>query len=79
VETDQREAILPLVLAGAGTTFLPAMLAAEAGSRGATIASLDPPLVRRIGIVHRSGPLSPAATTFLALARSAAPAEGPST
>jgi len=53
VETDQREAILPLVLGGAGTTFLPAPLAAEAGRRGATIASLDPPLVRRIGIVHR--------------------------
>jgi DNA-binding transcriptional LysR family regulator len=69
VETDQREAILPLVLGGAGTTFLPAPLAAEAGRRGATIASLDPPLVRRIGIVHRSGPLSPAARAFLELAR----------
>ncbi|MEA2398857.1 MAG: hypothetical protein QOK25_2413 [Thermoleophilaceae bacterium] len=69
VETDQREAILPLVLAGAGTTFLPAPLAAEAGRRGAIIASLDPPLVRRVGIVHRSAPLSPAASAFLALAR----------
>jgi DNA-binding transcriptional LysR family regulator len=68
VETDQREAILPLVLGGAGTTFLPAPLAAEAGRRGAIIASLDPPLVRRVGIVHRSGPLSPAATAFLELA-----------
>ena len=72
VETDQREAILPLVLGGAGTTFLPAPLAAEAGRRGATIASLDPPLLRRIGIVHRSGPLSPAASAFLELARPAA-------
>jgi LysR family carnitine catabolism transcriptional activator len=69
VETGQREAILPLVLAGAGTTFLPAPLAAEAGRRGAIIASLDPPLVRRVGIVHRSAPLSPAASAFLALAR----------
>jgi len=69
VETDQREAILPLVLAGAGTTFLPAPLAAEAGRRGAIIASLDPPLVRRVGIVNRSAPLSPAASAFLALAR----------
>jgi LysR family carnitine catabolism transcriptional activator len=68
VETGQREAILPLVLAGAGTTFLPAPLAAEAARQGATTASLDPPLVRRIGIVHRPGPLSPAATAFLALA-----------
>lgn len=71
VETDQREALLPLVLAGAGTTFLPGPLAAEAERRGAVIAPLDPPLWRQIGIVRRDGPLSPAAAAFLALARPA--------
>lgn len=69
VETDQREALLPLVLAGAGTTFLPGPLAAEAARRGAVIAPLDPPLWRQIGIVRRDAALSPAAAAFLALAR----------
>jgi DNA-binding transcriptional LysR family regulator len=68
VETAQREAILPLVLAGAGTSFLPAPLAAEAAERGAVVASLQPVLRRRIGFVHRRGPLSPAAVAFLRLA-----------
>ena len=68
VETGHREAILPLVLAGAGATILPAPLAAEAARQGATVTSLDPPLRRRIGLVHRRGPLSPAATAFMTLA-----------
>ena len=68
VVTAQREAILPLVLAGAGTTFLPAPLAAEAAARGAVVASLDPPLLRRIGVIRRQGPISPAAEAFVALA-----------
>ena len=38
VETDQREALVPLVLAGAGTTLLPAGLAHEASARGAVVA-----------------------------------------
>ena len=69
VETGQREAILPLVLAGAGTTFLPAPLAQEAARRGAVVSSLTPSLSRRIGLVQRRGALSPAATAFVALAR----------
>jgi DNA-binding transcriptional LysR family regulator len=68
VETGQREAILPLVLAGAGTSFLPSPLAAQAANQGAVVASLDPPLHRRIGLVHRSGPLTPAARAFVGLA-----------
>jgi len=68
VETGQREAILPLVLAGAGTTFLPAPLAAEAARRGAVVASLTPRLGRKIGLLHRRGPLSPAARAFVAMA-----------
>lgn len=68
VETGQREAIVPLVLAGAGTTFLPAPLAADAARRGASVAPLEPPLRRRIGLVHRRGPLSPAAEAFVSRA-----------
>ena len=68
VETGQREAIIPLVLAGAGTSFLPASFAAEAGRQGAVVATLDPPLHRRIGLIHRRGPLTPAARSFTELA-----------
>jgi DNA-binding transcriptional LysR family regulator len=60
VETAQREAIVPLVLSGAGCAFLPAPLAYDARRRGAVVAPVDPPLVRTIGLLHRPGPLSPA-------------------
>lgn len=68
VEAAQREAILPLVLAGAGITFLPAPLARLAAEQGAVVARLDPPLHRTIRLVHRRDALSPAATEFVALA-----------
>jgi LysR family carnitine catabolism transcriptional activator len=64
VETAQREALLPLVLAGAGTTFFPGPLAEEAARRGAVVRSLDPPLRRTIGLLFRRGSLSPAAAEF---------------
>lgn len=69
VELSHREAILPLVLAGAGASLLPAPLARRAGAQGATVRPLVPPVTRRIGLQHRSGPLSPAATAFVALAK----------
>ena len=68
VETDQRDALIPLVLAGAGTTFLPATLARAAGQLGASVRSTTPRLRRTIVVVHRDGELGPAATRFLALA-----------
>lgn len=68
VQTAHREALLPLVLAGAGTTFLPEPLARQAAQRGATVARLSPPLRRTVGLVHRNGPLAPAAEAFIALA-----------
>ena len=68
VETDTREAIVPLVLAGAGAALLPATLAREAGRRGAVVRAAHPRIVRRIGLVQRDGPLSPAARAFSALA-----------
>jgi LysR family transcriptional regulator, carnitine catabolism transcriptional activator len=67
VETSHREAIVPLVLAGTGATVLPAPLAHDAAARGAVVADLDPPVRRRIGLVHRPGPLSPAARAFVRL------------
>jgi DNA-binding transcriptional LysR family regulator len=68
VQTAAREAIIPLVLAGAGATLLPAALAAEAQRRGAIVRSARPPITRTVGLIHRRGLLSPAATTFLELA-----------
>jgi DNA-binding transcriptional LysR family regulator len=69
VQTAQREALLPLVLAGAGTTFLPGPLAAAARQQGAAVFELAPRLVRRIALFHRDGPLSPAAAAFVALTK----------
>ena len=67
VQTLHRDAIVPLVLAGAGATLLPEALAREAGRRGAVICQTDPALSRRIAVVHRAAVLSPAAAGFLAL------------
>jgi DNA-binding transcriptional LysR family regulator len=69
VETSQREAIAPLVLSGAGTSFLPARLAEPLAAQGAVIARLVPTLSRTIGLVHRPSPLTPAARAFVELAR----------
>jgi len=68
VQTAAREAIIPLVLAGAGAALLPAPLAQEAQRRGAVVRSARPPITRTVGLIHRQGPLSPAAEAFLALA-----------
>ena len=70
VETDQREAIVPLVLAGAGATVVPRPMAAVAAQQGAIVASLRPALHRQLGLIHRDAPLSPAARAFIELARS---------
>ncbi len=67
VETGAREAIVPLVLAGAGAALLPVPLAQEAGRRGAVVRAARPRIVRRIGLVHRDGQLSPAARAFVAV------------
>ena len=70
VETDQREAIVPLVLAGAGAAVVPRPMAAVAARQGAIVASLRPALHRQLGLIHRDAPLSPAARAFIELARS---------
>jgi LysR family transcriptional regulator, carnitine catabolism transcriptional activator len=65
VVTAQRDAILPLVLAGAGAALVPEPLAQEAARLGATIAEPDPPIARRVVLAHRRGPLAPAARRFV--------------
>lgn len=71
VETAHREALLPLVLAGAGTAFLPEPMAMRATEAGAVVSRLDPPVVRTVGLIHRRGALSPAAHAFVELSRHA--------
>ncbi len=63
----QREAILPLVLAGAGATLYPRALAEQARVLGATVVALRPRLTRPVFLFHRAGPLSPAADAFVTL------------
>jgi LysR family transcriptional regulator, carnitine catabolism transcriptional activator len=65
VETGHREALIALVLAGAGAAFLPQSMAAQARELGATVVPTSPVIRRRYGLVHRAAPLSPAAQAFL--------------
>ena len=67
VVTAQREALLPLVLAGAGATLLPESIAHTAVGEGAVIARPRPAIQRTVVLAHRSGPLSPAAAAFVEL------------
>ncbi len=70
VVTAQRDAIIPLVVAGAGAALVPAPLAEHAAASGAVLARPVPAVARRIAVVHRDGSLAPAATAFVRLARS---------
>ena len=69
VEISQREALTPLVLHGAGTSFLPLAMAEPLAAQGAVVARLVPALTRTIGLVHRANPLTPSARAFVELAR----------
>jgi LysR family transcriptional regulator, carnitine catabolism transcriptional activator len=68
VETPHRAAIVPLVLTGAGATLLPRPLAEAAAALGAVTCPIDPPVTRRVRLLWRQGPLSPAAEAFLGMA-----------
>jgi DNA-binding transcriptional LysR family regulator len=68
VVSTQRDAILPLVLAGAGAALVPESVARTASELGAVTARPEPPLERAIVLVHRDGPLSPAAERFTEMA-----------
>jgi len=65
VTAAQREAILPLVLAGAGAALVPSPVA-ELGVRlGAVAVRPRPAVIRQIVVAHRPSILSPAAEGFL--------------
>ncbi|MDT7557593.1 MAG: hypothetical protein QOI68_2063 [Pseudonocardiales bacterium] len=69
VETAHRAMIVPLVLAGAGASLLPRSMAEEAAGKGAVLCATEPALSYRGRLVWRSGPLSPAADSFVAMTR----------
>lgn len=71
VETPHRAAIVPLVLAGAGATLLPRSMAEDAARQGARIAPLEPPVVRRVQLLWRREPLTPAGRAFVGMVVSA--------
>jgi LysR family carnitine catabolism transcriptional activator len=73
VETDHREAIGPLVTAGAGIAVLPRRIARDVATTGVLVADITPRITRDVGLIHRSGPLSPAARAFLAVALTTEP------
>jgi LysR family transcriptional regulator, carnitine catabolism transcriptional activator len=68
VETDQREAIIPLVLAGAGAALLPRPMAEAARRQGAAVVALEPRLWRELVLIHRMSTLSPAGRAFVEIA-----------
>ena len=68
VVTAQRDAILPLVLAGAGAALVPEPIAVVARALGATVARPVPTVERSMALIHRNGPLAPAAVRFVDLA-----------
>lgn len=68
VEVDHREALLPLVAAGAGATILPASMITAAPDAAVRVTVLDPQIERRVGIVVRDAPLTPAAIRLLEVA-----------
>jgi LysR family carnitine catabolism transcriptional activator len=70
VVTAQRDAIVPLVIAGAGAALVPESVARTAAALGAVTARPDPPIARALALIYRAGPLSPAATRFVELATS---------
>ena len=68
VVTAQRDAIVPLVVAGAGAALVPESLAETAQAAGAVLARPQPPIVRELALIHRTGALSPAAARFSEMA-----------
>ena len=67
VVTRHREAVVPMVMAGAGAAFVTRWYADEAARRGAVVRSLDPPLGCAYALLRPSGRLSPAAQVLVGL------------
>ncbi len=75
VETSQREAILPLVLAGAGAALVPEATANLAVRLGAVVVPCRPSVARGIALIYRDAPLSGAAQHFIAIGSTTPPTE----
>ncbi len=65
VHCRHQDAVLPLVLAGAGFAFVNRWYARRAAELGAPVRRLDPPIWGRYGLLSRPGGASPAATAFI--------------
>jgi len=68
VEAAQREALLPLITAGAGAGLLPRPLAEIAATLGCVVVEPHPKVSRAVAVVHRDGILTAAAQRFVQLA-----------
>jgi DNA-binding transcriptional LysR family regulator len=66
VEAEHRTSILPLVLAGVGHAVLPSSWTSLALRSGARVRRIEPAVLLRIALVHRTGILTPAAQAFVA-------------
>jgi len=73
VEAAQREALLPLIVDGAGAGLLPKPLAEVARALSCVVRTPRPAVTRSVVVLHRDGPLTPAARRFLELAGASAP------
>jgi LysR family transcriptional regulator, carnitine catabolism transcriptional activator len=69
VEAAQREALLPLVVEGAGAGLLPGPLADVAAALGCVVVRPRPRISRSVALVHREGSLTEAARRFVELAQ----------
>jgi DNA-binding transcriptional LysR family regulator len=67
VETDHRDIVQPLLLAGFGAALLPAPEAEAARGLGAQVRALDLPEIRFAHFFYREDPLSPAARAFVSM------------
>ncbi|GIF73591.1 LysR family transcriptional regulator [Asanoa siamensis] len=65
VRSAHREAIVPLVLAGAGAAFVSGPYADEAARQGAVVRRLDPPIDVTYGLLFRAGPRPGTASLLL--------------
>ncbi|NMM89760.1 hypothetical protein B2J88_36410 [Rhodococcus sp. SRB_17] len=65
VISTHRQALVNLVLTGAGSVIAGSTHARQAAARGAEIRSFDPPIVRPYGLVYRAESLSVAARDFI--------------
>jgi DNA-binding transcriptional LysR family regulator len=68
VETEHREAVTALVASGAGVALVPRPAVPPTAGSGVAVVELARPVRRRVGLVHRPGPLAPAAQALLAAA-----------